>query len=445
MNRHATEVKRLLDGLFSSAGIRAQLARGTLRGLVVTTLGIGVGFLVQVAIARLLGVDQFGVYSWALAWINFLVLISCSGLEGLMGQKLPAYLIDKRYDKARGFLLFSGYWVGGCALLCGFAMYAIAWLSQDLILPGSLGTLAISILVVPLFALASVRQAILRALKYVAKGQLLEAVFRPILLALLAVGLVSWFGWAATSATAMFAQLVASAIVFFIGGYWVVKALPTAARGAPPQWDGRNWLQEAMPFLAISGASAVSAQVGMLALGTFGTAADTGVYAAVSRIADFALMGIYSIAAIASPLIVEVLKRHDKIGLAHVLKWGARGAFAFAMLALLGIVFLGEWILAAFGKDFRAGHGALYVLLPGVLGWAFAGMSGVLLAMSGHAKERAAIGWFSAACNLLICIVCVPQFGVYGAAWGYTLSSWFGGCLCLYYCWRYHRVWAGLR
>ncbi len=435
----------MLGRLYSGTGMREQLARGTLRGLVVTTLGIGVGFLVQVAIARLLGVDQFGVYSWALAWINFLVLIACSGLDGLMVRRLPAYLIDNHYDKARGFLLFSGYWVGGCALLCGLALYAVAWMSQEHILPGSLVTLAISILVIPLFALASVRQAILRALKHVAKGQLLDAVFRPILLALFAAGLVYWFGFGATSATAMVAQLGASAIVFVIGGYWVVKALPVAARRATPQRDGRAWLQDAMPFLAISGASAVSAQIGMLALGTFGTAADTGIYAAISRIADFALMGIYSIAATASPLIVEVLKKHDTTGLAQVLKWGARGAFAFALLALLGIVFLGVWILAAFGKDFRAGHGALYVLLPGILCWAFAGMSGVLLAMSGHAKTRAAIGWYSAACNLLVCIVWVPKFGIYGAAWGYTLSSLFGGCLCLFFCWRHHQVWAGLR
>jgi O-antigen/teichoic acid export membrane protein len=78
MNGPVTGVKRLLEHLQSGAGIRAQLARGTLRGMLVTIAGIGVGFLVQVAIARLLGVSEFGVYSWALAWINFLVLISCS-------------------------------------------------------------------------------------------------------------------------------------------------------------------------------------------------------------------------------------------------------------------------------------------------------------------------------------------------------------------------------
>ena len=312
-------------------------------------------------------------------------------------------------------------------------------------MPGSLNTLAIAILVTPLFALGAIRQAVLRALKHVAKAQLLDAVARPMVLLLIAAGLVYGFGAAATSSIAMIAQLVASAIVFVIGGFWVVKALPPEARHAAPDWEGKSWLKQALPFLAISGASAFSGQVGMLALGAVGTSVDTGIYAAISRIADFALMGIYSLAAIASPLIVEVLKKQDKAGLVQVLKWGARGAFAFSALAVLGFVFLGEWILAAFGKGFVAGHQALYWMLPGVVLWAFAGLSGVLLPMSGHAGIRAAIGWVSAISNLFICLVTVPKFGIYGAAFGYTMSSLLGALLCLFFCWRYHKVWAGLR
>ena len=445
MNRHVTAVKHLLKHLHSGAGIRAQLARGTLRGLAVTVMGIGVGFLVQVAIARLLGVNDFGIYSWALAWINFLVLISCSGLEGLMVRRLPSYLVDNRPGKARGFLLFSGYWVGGCALLSGLALYGIAWLAQDHILPGSLDTLAIAILVIPLFALGSLREAVLRALKHVAKGQVLEAVVRPIVLVLFAAALVYWFGVAATSTTAMIAQLFASAIVFVIGGLWMLKALPPEARQARPDWHGKSWLIEAVPFLAISGASAVSRQVGTLALGTFGTAADTGIFAAISRIADFVLMGTYAVAAIASPLIVEVLKKNDKAGFVQIMKWGARGSFAFALVAVLVMVVFGEWILAAFGKGFLAGHGALNVMLCGTLFGAFAGMSGFLLAMSGHAGVRAAIGWCTAACNLLVCLALVPKFGIHGAAFGYAMASLIDGVLCLFFCGRYCKVWAGLR
>jgi O-antigen/teichoic acid export membrane protein len=445
MTSQISGLKFLFKHLQSGAGIRAQLARGTLRGLLVTMLGIGVGFLVQVSIARLLGVSEFGIYAWALAWTNFLVMVSCCGLEGLMVQRLPFYLMDNRSDKARGFLLFSGYWVGGCALICGLALYAVAWLSQERILPGSLNTLAICILVIPLFALGSIRQAALRALKHVAKGQVLDAVVRPVFLALIAVGLVYAFGIAATSTTAMIAQLCASAIVFVIGGLWVLKALPHDALRVPPDWEGKSWLKEALPFLAISGASAVSGQVGTLALGAFGTATDTGIYAAISRITDFALMGTYSVAAIASPLIVEVLKKNDKANLAQIMKWGARGSFGFAFIAVLGIVFFGEWILAAFGKGFVGGNGALQVMLSSALFGTFAGMAGYLLSMSGHAGIVAAIGWLSAACNLLICIVAVPRFGIYGAAFGYAMASLCGGLLCLFFCWRHHKVWAGLR
>ena len=429
----------------SGDGLRAQLARGAVRGLLVTMAGVLVGFGVQVAVARILGVSEFGIYAWALAWINFLVMISCSGLDGLTVRRLPSYLIDGQWGKARGFLLFSIVWVGGVALFSACVLYGVAWLSRQHILPGSLNTLAICIWVTPLFALGAIRQAVLGALKHVAKAQILEAIVRPVFLLLIVVVSVFVLGMAATSAMSMMAQLIASAIVFVVGGLWVIRALPVEARRALPQREAATWLKEAAPFLAISGASAFSGQVGMLALGAVGTAADTGIYAAVLRITDIAMMGIYSIAAIASPLIVEVVKKQDQAGLAQVMKWGARGSLAFAVLAGGGVLLFGDWILAAFGKAFLGGHDPLYIMLPGVMVSAFAGMSGVLLAMSGHAGVRAAIGWFSALCNFTICIIAAPKYGIYGAALGYTVASVVGSSLCLYFCWRYHRLWVGLR
>lgn len=440
-----TRIGTLLRHFLGGEGLRAQLVRGSLRGLLVSAVAVLVGFGMQVAIARMLGVNEFGIYAWALAWINFLVMISCCGLDGLAVRRLPPYLMDGDWGKARGFLLFSVIWVSGGALLLGLVLYVIAWFLRERILPGSLDTLIICICVTPLFALGSMRQEFLRAMKHVAKAQILESIVRPLLLLMMLAAMVYLFGLTATSALAMTAQLCASAIVFVIGGWWVLRALPSQARRTAPEHDGRLWLKEALPFLAISGASAFSGQVGMLTLGAVGTAQDTGVYAAVLRITDIAIMGIYSIGAIAAPLIVEVLKKQDRAGLANILKWAARGTFGFSLLALLGILVAGEWILAAFGKKFVEGHDTLYIMLPGILMYAFAGMSGILLAMSGHAGTRAIIGWFSACCNLVICALAAPQFGVYGAALGYTVASFASTLLCLYCCWRYLNVWSGLR
>lgn len=445
MNTQISQAKLLLQRLQTGSGLRAQLARGALGGLVVSIAGIGVGFLAQVAIARTLGVAQFGVYAWALAAVNSLLLVCCSGLDGLMVRKLPSYLHDGQHGQARGLLLFSGYWIGGSALLAGLGLYVLALVLPTLMLPGSLNTLTVSILVLPLFALGSLRQAVLRALKRVARGQLLEAVVRPVFLVLFVGVLVYLLDDAATASTVMLAQLAASALVFAIGGFWMLKALPAQTKAAVPVWSGRSWLQESIPFLAISGASAVSRQVGMLALGAVGTASDTGIFAAMSRIADFSLMGSYAVSAIAAPLIVEVLKKNDKAGLAQVMKWGTRGSFAFAVAVVLGIGLFGEWILAAFGKGFAGGKEVLYLMLAGQLLWAFAGLSGFLLSMSGHAKVVAVIGWVSAVCNLFICVVFVPRFGAHAAASGYALTWALHGLAGLFYCWRYHKIWAGLR
>lgn len=444
MSGEAHGMRAWLRQLQAGVGVRAQLARGALQGLAVTAVGVAVGFAVQVVLARLLGVNEFGIYSWALAWVNFLVLFACSGFEGLMSKRLPAYLIDRQFGRARGFLLFSALWVGGFALVLSLVVFAIAWMMQARLLPGVLATLALCILVTPLFALGSLRESILRAVKQVFRGQVLEAVVRPLLLAAFTVALVVAASAQADAVTAMVAQGLASFIVFVVGGFWVWRALPAPAREYAPQWQRKSWLVEALPFLAISGASAVSRQVGTLTLGAFGTAADTGIHAAIMRIAELVLMGSFSVAAIAAPLLVEVLKRNDTIGLTQILRWGARGASAFGCVAALVILWLGEWILAAFGKAFPAGEGALHVMLYGTVLGVFAGLSGVLLAMSGQAAVRAAIGWTSAACNLVLCLALVPAYGLHGAAWSFTLAMLVDSVLCLYYCWRRHRVWAGL-
>ena len=429
----------------AGGGLRAQLARGALRGILISVLGILVGFLVQVAVARMLGVAEFGVYTWALACMNFMLLVSCSGLDGLTVRKLPSLLLDRQWGKVRGLFRFSIAWVGGVAFACAVVLYGAAWLLREHALPGALDTLALCIVVTPLFALGSLRQSALGALKHVAKAQVLEAVVRPIILLLVLAAMIYLVGMAPTSALAMIGQLSASVIVFVVGGIWLFQSLPRETRDAMPEREAEGWLRQAFPFLAISGASAFGGQAGMLALGAMGTATDTGIYAAVLRINDIAMMGIYSIGAIASPLFVETLARKDRAGLVHLLTWGARGALLFALLASAGIVLLGDWVLAAFGKRFLEGHDPLYIMLPGVLISAFAGMSGFLLAMSGHAAQRAAVGWLCAISNILVCIVAVPNHGIYGAAWGYVVSSLINAILCLFLCWRYLRVWAGLR
>jgi O-antigen/teichoic acid export membrane protein len=243
----------------------------------------------------------------------------------------------------------------------------------------------------------------------------------------------------------MLAQLIASGAVFLVGGRWVLAALPEQARGQPPAWDGWAWLRQSVPFLAIAGSSAVSRQVSLLTLGAMGTAADAGIYAAMMRISEFSLMGTYAVSSIASPMIVELTKNNNHPALRQVTIWGTRATFAFALAAAGGIAFFGDWILAAFGKGFMGGKDVLYILLAGQLIWAFAGLTGYLLAMTGHADVVATIGWISAACNLLTCLVLVPNHGAIGAAWGTGIAWAVQGMLGLYFCWRYHNLWMGLR
>jgi len=441
MKRLTELVGRLRNG----SGLRAQLARGAFGGMGAILLGIATGFLVQAAIARMVGAAEFGVYSWVLAWINTLLLVSCSGLDGLVVRKLPAYLIDGAEGRLRGLLRFSGWWSGAVSVVLGTAACVLAWAYSERMLPGALPTLIIGACVLPLFALGSLRQSILRALKHVVKGQILDAVVRPLLLLGCAAIAIFGFGFAGDARTIMTAQLLASLAVFIIGGYWVLAALPRQSPTLADTRDWRVWLREAFPFLAISGASAISKQVGVLLLGSMGTAAETGIYAAAAKIADFSLMGVYAVSAIASPMLVEALKRDNRAAIAQIMRLGTRATFAFAIAVALAIALLGDWVLAMFGKEFTAGTQLVLIILCGQMMWAFAGLSGFLLSMAGHAGSVARVGWAAAIANALVCWYFIPIYGARAAAAGYALMWLVHGVMGIVLCKRHLGVWAGLR
>ena len=49
----------------------APLGRGSVVAYTVYAAGIGVTYFAQLAIARIAGVETYGVYSYVLAWISF--------------------------------------------------------------------------------------------------------------------------------------------------------------------------------------------------------------------------------------------------------------------------------------------------------------------------------------------------------------------------------------
>jgi O-antigen/teichoic acid export membrane protein len=436
-------IRSAVNRLKNGQGHSFDFFRGAIGSFSGKVLGMGVGFLVQVLLARVLGAESFGVYAWVLAWVTALLVFSVSGFDSLLVRMMPRYIAGEDWGRLRGVLKFSVLSVLTLSVVSAVAMWLIASLRQSM--KGEyLDTFSVAVFVLPLFALGNLRHATFRVLREFLTAEVLEGVARPLVMALGLTILVYGLHWAPNGQIAMLSQLGASAIVFLLGTILIVRRLPAQINHATDQIDGRLWARTSVSFLAISGASALYTQGAILSLGAFGTATDTGVYAAMSRIADFAAFATAAVSAVASPMIADLYHRGDRLGLQRIVRLGNRVCFGFTLLACIFLTVFAEQVTGAYGKQFAAGKDVLLILLIGQLLMSYSALLGFVMGMTDYAKHKAAANWLAALLNGVMCIILVPRFGAIGAAVSVAVSYLIPEWVTLFFIRRRLGIWCGV-
>ena len=66
----------MLTRLRNGQGVGAVFARGAAGAFLGKALGLAAGFGLQIVLARVLGVDGYGIYVYALTWVSILLYVS---------------------------------------------------------------------------------------------------------------------------------------------------------------------------------------------------------------------------------------------------------------------------------------------------------------------------------------------------------------------------------
>ena len=83
-------------------GPGAILARGAGGAFIADALGRVFAFGLQLLLARLMGVEQYGIFAYVLAWLNILVLVAKLGLDTMLVRFVPIYKIEHRWSLLYG-------------------------------------------------------------------------------------------------------------------------------------------------------------------------------------------------------------------------------------------------------------------------------------------------------------------------------------------------------
>lgn len=376
--------------------------------------GLGLGFLLQLLLARALDLQDFGDYYYVLAWINILLLISKAGLDSSSKKFLPGYLVSGEYSKISGFIAFSN------RLSLAVSAVVILIVAVAVYLSGARAGLALTFyfaLPVLLFnALLHINSAHLQALKDVFQGLFSLQVLRPLLM-LLIVGMLFIAGKSIPAAGVMEVNVLSTVSALLVV-LFVLYRKQEVKKAGEKEFQAKEWMLVALPLLLNAGIHVVMAQADVIVLGIFIDTETSGIYSTASRVAQLCGFGLTAINIVAAPLISEYHASGDRKSMKKLLFRVAAGGFCFAVLVAVVLYLGGELVLGIFDEPFKAGYLPMLIIVAGYLFNTLFGAVSFLLMLTGYHNETLKIMGSAAAINILLNIVLVYNlgWGMQGAA-----------------------------
>ncbi len=407
-----------LNRLVGGEGLRSELIRNGAGSLILKAASVLLTFLTTVVMARALGADNYGVYSYVYALVSLLSIPAEFGLPNLLVRETAKALARQEWGKIKGIWNWAGRVTAilTVTIVLGAGVAFLIWGNHFSRV--QLVTMTWGLALVPLIALGALRGAALRGLHKVMLGQLPEQAFLPGFYILLILGTIFIFQEKKLSPDrAMGLQVAAAALAFIIGAWLLWRATPGEVHRAKPIFEGRLWLASTLPLAFIGGMQLINRRTSILILGLFENSAQVGVFRVADQVSLLVSLGLQAINIVVAPQFARLYAVGDKERLQRLAAASARVVLLLTLAATAVFLFAGKPLLRMiFGAEFIGAFWPLSILSIGQLINSVTGSVGVLLNMTGHEQETAKGMTISAISNVVLNLVLIPPFGVSGAA-----------------------------
>jgi O-antigen/teichoic acid export membrane protein len=402
-------------GMPSSAPVR-RVALGSICAFAVYIAGVGLTYCAQLLIARIVGVDTYGIYAYVFAWMAVLAYFSALGFDVALLRFVPAYEAEKAWSLMRGVIQYSQRRAVAVGILVVLVGISGTLLRTPRISPELKNTFLVGFMLVPIWALLWIRCSVVRAFGGVVWAVAPDRLVRDgMLVGLVAVAAI-WLKWPIDAAQLMIATLVSSAVGLVLASLAMRRLCPRSARDAMPTYAAAMWRGVALPLVLIGATEALMNRSGVLLLGWLGDTKDAGVYSLVFNIAFVVALPRTAVNTLFAPTISRLFTRNDRMMLQVLVARAATWTLGAGASIAIVLAVLAEPLLAWFGPGFEDGVPGLRILLLGQVIVSSAGSQLYVMTMTGHERGAVKLLASCAGANVVGCIVLISLFGLTGAA-----------------------------
>jgi O-antigen/teichoic acid export membrane protein len=398
----------------TEAVVPTRLGRSSIAAVVVNMAGSGLRLVLQVVLARSLGVSGYGRFVLGRSWGELGARFPNQGWELTAVKELPAYARAGDNSHFRGFLRASWRstaWAG--LVLTGIAVAAytsIAGRPDHAIVVGLL-------LATPL-ALTYLGRAFLQGHHRYVTGSMLVELFQPLVFG--AVVAVLWATDHLTVVSALWTWIATMALAALVSRVVLRRGLGDAITSATPVEDRERWRSARLPLYASHLAIVVLDYADILIVGAVLEPADVGTYAVATRIVVLGRLVVTGVQSAAASHLAAAASTRDWDETQRIVDRSLRVCALPSVIITAVAALLAGRIVELFGDGYGGAATVLRILLIGNLVNSITGPSAAVVSLSGLEVVYARIMWAAAAAALVAVSASTAAFGVAGAAWAAT-------------------------
>ena len=331
-----------------------RIASGSALLFVVTFLGLGLNYVYAIALARLLGPEQFGLYAIGLGCFNLLSVIALAGLDTAVLRFVPPLRAQSDAAGIGGIIRAALVLSSGLGVLFAAALL----LSSDTIAnrffhnAEASNVLKLFALSIPLFLVSTVALAALQALREVRWRTSVKYLCEPVVKFAVTLTLI-WVGWGLMSA--LVALPVALALTAVLALLPLRQLLSNGNKSLFAGMAYGNVLKYSLPLFGGLVFNGLATRSDVLFLGYWSRGGQVGIYSAAFQTSAIMAVVLGTLESIATPFLSESISKNDPSQIRSltgtVLRWTVTGTLP---LCIVMAVFAKD-IMSLFGTRFESG------------------------------------------------------------------------------------------
>lgn len=390
----------------------------------------------ELILARLLGVEQFGRFISIYSLITLLTVFSRLGFDTALLRFLPAYEVQGKLDLITGITWRSSQWVLAVSLAVGLVMAGLTATFIDQQDPTFVFTAFLGCALLPLLSQAGVKQATLVGLGYPAVGLLPEKVLFPSLVIVGVFTLAVMTDLPKNSTVAMSVAVFAAFLALLLSTTVVHHRLAEKRRRNPRRYLNKEWITSALPFSLLNVAQLGLTKTDIIMLGFLRSPEESGKYAAASLLASLVVFFINSGNRVVSVEFSRSYAKKDHIKLQKLLTLSSSLFLLLSVPVILLLVVFGKTALGFYGPAFIEAYGIMLILIAGQSMILVGGSVGFLLAMTSYHGLASRVVIAASLLNIVLNALLIPSYGMLGAALSTAVSISFRSGILGYFVWK---------